>query len=66
MTGEEIARELINFLSITYGVQSDLLLAAMRDRAAVNNLAMQIVRVVYPSLVDIGCFSYTLDHVGDI
>ena len=36
----------------------------MRDRASVNNLAMQTVRVVYPFVVDIGCFSHTLDHVG--
>ena len=65
MSGEEITRELISILSVMYGVRSYLLLAAMRDRASVNNLAMQTVRVVYPSLVDIGCFSHTIDHVGD-
>ena len=65
MAGEEIARELISILSVTYGVQSDQLLAAMRDRASVNNLAMQTVRVIYTSLVDIDCFSHTLDHIGD-
>ena len=40
MSGEEVARELINVLSVTFGVQSNLLLAAMRDRASVNNTAM--------------------------
>ena len=63
LSGEEIARELVSVLSVTYGVRSDLLLAAMRDRASVNNLAMQTVRVVYPSLVN--CFSHTIDHVGE-
>lgn len=65
MSAEEIARELISILSVTYGVRSELLLAAMRDRASVNNLAMQTVRVIYPSLVDIGCFSHTLNRVGE-
>ena len=65
MSGEEIARELISVLSVTYGIQSELLLAAMRDRASVNNLAMQTVNVVYPLLLDIGCYSHTLDRVGE-
>ena len=65
MTGQEVARELISVLSVTYGVRSELLLAAMRDRASVNNLAMETVSVVYPFVVDIGCFSHTLDHVGE-
>ena len=34
MTGEEIARELINTLSAQYSIGSDLLVAAMHDRAA--------------------------------
>ena len=62
MTGGEVARELIHLLSIILGIQSHLLLAAMRDRASVNNVAMNTVSVVYPSIVDIGCFSHTLDH----
>ena len=36
----------------------------MRDQAAVNNVAMEILKVVYPLVVDIGCYSHTLDHVG--
>ena len=41
MTGEEIARELINVLSTVLGIQSNLVLAVMRDRASVNNVAMR-------------------------
>lgn len=65
MTGQEIARELISVLSVSYGVASGHLLGAMRDRASTNNVAMETVRVIYPSFVDIGCFSHTKDHVGD-
>lgn len=64
LTGEEIARELISILSVTYGIQSGFVLGAMRDRASTNNVAMQTFKIVYPSLVDIGCFSHTIDHVG--
>ena len=60
MTGEKVARELNSVLSMKYSVKLELLFAAMRDQASVNNLAMQTVKVVYPLIVDIGCFSHTL------
>ena len=63
MSGEEVAQELINTLSVTLGVQSNL--AAMRDRASVNNVAMRVVSIVYPNVLDVGCFSHTLDLVGE-
>ncbi len=65
MTGEELARTLINILSITFGIESHLILAATRDGASVNSCAMRTVKVVYPQLIDIRCFSHTLDLVGD-
>ena len=55
MTGEEIARELINVLSVEYGVTVERVLAAMHDRAASNRVAMRTIKVLYP----------TIDHVGD-
>ena len=64
LAGEEIARELINVLSVTYGIRSNKLLAAMRDRASTNNVVMHTLKIVYPLVVDIGCFSHTIDHVG--
>ena len=65
MTGEEIARELIHVLSANYAIRQDQLIAAMRDRAAVNGVAMRILAVVYPKVLDIGCFSHTIDRVGE-
>ena len=37
----------------------------MHDRAATNTVAMSTVKVLYPDIFDVGCFSYTLDHVGE-
>ena len=64
LTGEELARELISVLSVTYSITSNSLLAAMRDGASVNNVAIQTLKIVYPLVNDIRCFSHTIDHVG--
>ena len=37
--------------------------AAMRDRASVNSVAMRTVCVLYNRIFDVGCLSHTLDHV---
>ncbi len=37
----------------------------MRDRASVNNVAVQTLKIVFSLTFDIGCFSHTLDHVGE-
>ena len=65
LADEEIARELISVLSVNFGIRSANLLASMRDRVAANNVAMQTLKVVYPTVVDVGCFSHTIDHVGE-
>lgn len=65
MTGEELARELIVTLSTELAIKSDKVVATMRDRAAVNNVAIQTLKIVFPKVFDIGCFSHTLDHVGE-
>ena len=53
LNGEEIAREIINVLSATYSIRPNSLLATMRDRASVNNVAMRTILIIYPNLV--GC-----------
>ena len=65
VSGEELARELISVLSVTYGIRSNMLLAAMRDGASVNSVAIRTLQVVYPLLIDVRCFSHTIDHVGN-
>ena len=69
LKGEEIARELISVLQIDYSISSDDLLGAMRDRASINGLAMQTVKIMYPKIMypkilDVGCFAHTIDLVG--
>ena len=71
MNGKERVRELISVLSTTCsrGPKSSPTVARMRDRAAVNNVhvhvAMQTFKLVYPCIVNIGCFSPTINHVGE-
>ena len=36
----------------------------MRDGASVNNVAVQVVNIVYPDALDIRCYSHTLDLIG--
>jgi hypothetical protein len=54
LTGEELARQLIVCLSTELGMT-----------AKMNTAAMSTVKIVFPKILDIGCFSHTLDHVGD-
>ena len=60
MTGEEVARQII--MAPSWELQ---VVAAMRDRASVNKVAMRTVSVLYNQMMDIGCFSHTLDHEGE-
>ena len=65
LTGEEIARELISVLSTSLGIASQFVVGTMRDRASVNNVAIRTMKIIYQNSLDIGCFSHTLDLVGD-
>ena len=65
MTGEEIARELINAVSVGYGITSDRLVAIMRDRASVNGVATRTIKIIFPDILDVGCYSHTIDLAGD-
>ena len=49
-----------------YGISSERVLASMRDRASSNGVAMRTLRVVYPNHIDIGCYSHTIDLVGEM
>ena len=45
------------------GVLQGQLLAALRDRAAVNTCALRTVSVLYLDMLDVGCISHFLDRV---
>ena len=63
--GEEVAHQLIVCFSTELGIKKELLVAAMQDRASVNSVAMHTLSIVFPNVLDVGCFSHTLDHVGE-
>ena len=65
MCGEEIAHEFTTILSTELSIPPRKLLAAMRDQVSSNNVAMRTLSVVYPNLLDIGCYSHTIDHIGE-
>ena len=37
----------------------------MHNCASANKVAMRTLQVLYPAVLCIGCFSYTLNHVGE-
>ena len=47
MSGEEIARELVNFLSVKYGIEVNRLLAPMHNRASVNGVAISTIKAMF-------------------
>ena len=51
--------------STEYSIDANNLLASMRDRVSSNGVAMKTLKVLCPNLVDIGCFSHTIDRVGE-
>lgn len=63
-SAEELAQCLIQALAVDYAIQPGALLAAMKDGASVNQAALQQVRFFFPQLLDVTCFSHTIDNVG--
>ena len=66
MAGEEIARELISVCFTSYHINSNHLLAKMRDWAFINNVAVRTVKILYPHIFDVGCFSHIMNFVGEL
>ena len=62
---EELAREIITILQAHYKALPGSLIGAMHEGSAVNTVAMNTVSIVYPNILDVGCMSHTIDHVGD-
>ena len=65
LKGEELARDIITVLAEQYHVQSNSLCAAMRDGASINVAAKRTVKVIFPKVVDMRCFSHAIDGVGE-
>ena len=61
ITGEEVARQLITVVSTELSIAPNMVIAAIRDRASVNDVAMRTISVIYNQMLDVGCF---FSHVG--
>ena len=64
LKANELAQCLIQSLAVEYSIRPGVLLAAMKDGAAVNHTALEQVKFFFPQLLDITCFSHTIDNVG--
>ena len=51
LTGQEVARELISVLSRQFGIDSNRIIAVMRDRASINNVALKTLKIVLSDFV---------------
>ena len=65
LTGEEIVSDLISVLQVGYGISPGTLVGSMHDRVSTNTVDMTTLRVLYPDFLDVGCFSHTINHVGN-
>ena len=64
MNAEELGQRLIQCLAVEYGMQPNHLLAAMRDGAPVNEAGLRQVMFFFPNILNVICFSHTIDNVG--
>eukprot|EP00117_Sycon_ciliatum_P040894 scpid89831/ scgid29988/ len=64
MSGNDVSGLLMDIIIEDLHVQRHNVVAAMRDGASVNGLAMKNLQDVFPNMFDITCFSHTLDRVG--
>lgn len=65
VNADELAQVLNQCLAVDYGVRASSLLAAMRDGASVNQAALNKISFIFPKLLNVVCFSHTLDNVGN-
>ena len=65
LSGLQLARELGTCLSTHFQLPPQEVIAAVRDGAVGNGAALcQGKDLLYPSILDIICFSHSLDNVG--
>jgi hypothetical protein len=65
LTGQTCAALLNEQITRKLGMDPKYLGFSMRDRASVNELAMELLKVFYPDLTDIGCISHAYNNTSD-
>ena len=64
LKANELAQCMIQSLAVEYSICPGVLLAAMKNGAAINDAALEQVKFFFPQLLDITCFSHTIDNIG--
>ena len=64
LKGQELAQRLMSCIAVNHSFGPNMVLAAMRDGAAVNGAAIRQLLFFYPNILDVVCFSHTIDNVG--
>ena len=64
LKGNELAQRLMTCMAVNNSFKPDMILAAMRDGASVNGNAIKQLLFFYPTIMDITCFSHTINNVG--
>ena len=64
LKADELAQRLMSCLAVDRKFGSDMLIGGMRDGASVNGAALRQLKFFFPNLMDIVCFSHTVDNVG--
>ena len=65
VNANELAQVLNQCLSVDYEVRANSFLAAMRDSASVKQAALDRITFIFPKILNVVCFSHTLDNVGN-
>ena len=65
VNANKLAEVLNQCLSVDYGVRENSLLAAMRDGASVNQAALDRIAFRLLKMLNVMCFSHTLDNEGN-
>ena len=64
VNSQQLAQVLNECLTVCYGVHHKHIIAVMREGAAVNGAARHILSVLFPNVIDVICFSHTLNNTG--
>jgi hypothetical protein len=61
LKGSELAQRLMLCLAVNHNFGPNMVLATMRDGAAVNGAAIRQLSFFYPNIFYVTCFSHTID-----
>ena len=64
LKGNELAQRLMTCIAVNHNFGPNMVLAGMRDGAAVNDTDIKQLLFFYPNIMDVICFSHTINNVG--